>query len=128
MAFKALLEVGGKTLNILYTSYDLHQDVDQTGRPSSITRGGRINLVVESTGDSFFFEWMTNNFERKDGSIRFIKRDTDATLKTLGFKEGYLVKYKENFDAKGNNPLVESFTISAKEIAMGGGEHVNMWV
>lgn len=128
MSFKSKLKVGGKELNILHASYDLHQEVDATGRPSSVTRGGTINLTVEATGDSFFFEWMTNNFERKDGSIQYVKRDTDAKLKEMNFKEGYLVKYKETFDAVGNNPLVETFTISAKEIAIGSGEHINEWV
>jgi predicted RNA-binding protein with TRAM domain len=128
MSFKSKLKVGGKELNILNASYDLHQEIDATGRPSSVTRGGTINLTIESTGDSFFFEWMTNNFERKDGSIQYVKRDTDAKLKELNFKEGYLVKYNETFDAGDGNPLVETFTISAKEISMGGGEHVNEWV
>lgn len=128
MSFKSKLKVGGKELNILNASYDLHQEIDATGRPSSVTRGGTLNLTVESTGDSFFFEWMTNNFERKDGSIQYVKRDTDAKLKEMNFKEGYLVKYKEEFNAADGSPLVESFTISAKEISCGGGEHVNEWV
>lgn len=128
MSFKSKLKVGGKELNILSASYDLHQEIDATGRPSSVTRGGTINLTVESTGDSFFFEWMTNNFERKDGSIQYVKRDTDAKLKEMNWKEGYLIKYKETFDATGGNPLVETFTISAQEINCGGGEHKNDWV
>lgn len=128
MSFKSKLKVGGKELNILNASYDLHQEVDASGRPSSVTRGGTINLTVESTGDSFFFEWMTNNFERKDGSIQYVKRDTDAKLKEMNFKEGYLVKYREAFDATDGAPLTETFTISAKEISCGGGEHINEWV
>jgi Hemolysin coregulated protein Hcp (TssD) len=128
MSFKSKLKVGGKELNILNASYDLHQEVDASGRPSSVTRGGTINLTVESTGDSFFFEWMTNNFERKDGSIMYVKRDTDAKLKEMNFKEGYLVKYREAFDATDGAPLTETFTISAKEISCGGGEHINEWV
>lgn len=128
MSFKAKLKVAGKEFNILACNYDLHQEVDATGRPSSVTRGGRINVTIEANGESDFFEWMTNNFERKDGSIVFVKRDTDATLNELNWKEGYLVKYKENFDSVGQNPLIESFTISAREISMGSGEHVNEWV
>lgn len=128
MSFKARLKVAGKEYNILTCNYDLHQEVDATGRPSSVTRGGRINITIEANGESDFFEWMTNNFERKDGSVVFVKRDTDATLNELNFKEGYLVKYKESFDASGQSPLIETFTISAKEISMGSGEHVNEWV
>ncbi|CVK17097.1 MAG: phage tail protein [Apibacter sp.] len=128
MSFKAKLEVAGKKYNILNVNYSLAQETDPTGRPSSQTRGGRIEVTVESTGESDIFEWMTNSFERKDGKVIFIKRDSDATLKELTFSDGYVVKYKENFDASGTNPLTETFTISAKAIKMGTGEHVNEWV
>jgi len=128
MSFKAKLKVAGKELNVLACNYAMHQETDATGRPSAITRGGKINLTVESTGDTSFFEWMCNNFERKDGSVVFIKRDTDATLKELKFKEAYLVDYRENFDNTGDNPVTESFTLSAKEIELGSGKHQNEWV
>ena len=51
-----------------------------------------------------------------------------STSKELKFTEGYMVKYHENFDATGKNPMSEAFVISAKSIAMGNGEHVNEWV
>ena len=128
MSFKAKFKVAGKELNVLGCHYAMKQETDATGRPSSITRGGKISVTVESNGESTFFEWMCNNFERKDGSIIFIKRDTDATLKELTFKEAYLVDYKENFDSTGENPITETFTLSAKEIAVGNGTHLNEWV
>lgn len=128
MSFKAKLKIAGKEYNIINVNYGLIQETDATGRPSSIARGGKIDLTVESTGGTEFFELMTNNFERKDGSIVFIKRDTDATLKELKFEEAYVVKFRENFDATGRNPLTETITISAKKITMGTGEHVNEWV
>jgi len=128
MSFKAKLSVAGKEVNVLSCNYELFQEIDATGRPASVTRGGTITLTVESTGETTFFEWMCNNFERKDGSIVFSKRDTDAKLKELQFTEGYLVKYKENFDAFNSNPMTESFTISAKTIKAGSGEHNNEWV
>jgi len=127
MSFKAQLDVAGAKNNILDLSYALKQETDATGRPSSVTRGGQITLTVESTGDTKFFEWMCNNFERKDGKITFTKRDSDATMKELSFKEGYLVSYRENFNAAGENPITETFTISAKEISMGNASHVNQW-
>lgn len=128
MAFKAKLKVGGSEYNVLNCSYELHQETDDTGRPSTITRGGKICATIESTSDTGISDWMFNNFERKDGSIVFLKRDTDATSKELKFTEGYLVKYRENFDSTGENPMSESFTISAKTIGIGNGEHVNEWV
>ncbi len=128
MSFKAKLNLGGKEYKVLHCSYDLNQEVDPTGRPSSVTRGGRVTLTVESTGDTALFELMTDNFGKKDGSIIFTKRDTDATLKELKLTEAYMVKYKEHFDSTGQNPLTESFTLSAKEITCGGGQHKNEWV
>jgi len=74
------------------------------------------------------FEWMTNSFERKDGSVVFLKRDSEATLKELKFTEAYLVKHKEKFDSVGDTPLTEVFTISARKIEMGSGEYTNEWV
>ncbi|MUH34695.1 phage tail protein [Zobellia amurskyensis] len=128
MAFKAKLKIGGNEYNVLNCNYELRQETDATGRPSSVTRGGTIEIITESTADTVFSDWMFNNFERKDGSIVFLKRDTDATSKELKFTEAYMVKYKENFDSTGENPMSESFTISAKTIGIGNGEHVNEWV
>ena len=128
MSFKSVFEVAGKQMVVKHCSYDLTQEVDATGRPSAITRGGRIRLTVESNGDTDLFEWMVNNFERKDGTITFYKRDSDAKLKSLNFKEGYLVKFEESFDADNQNPMMVSFTISAREIAMGNASHINEWV
>lgn len=128
MSFKTKLKVAGKERNVLNVSYGLLQETDATGRPSTITRGGKIEITVEATGETDLFEWMTNSFERKNGSVVYTKRDSDATLKELQFEEAYLVSYKENFDSTGENPLTETFTLSAKVIKMGTGEHANEWV
>jgi len=127
MSFKAKFKVAGKEFTALNVSYGLFQETDATGRPSTVTRGGKIDIVVEGTNSTELFEWMTNSFERKDGSVVFYKRDSDATLKELKFTEGYLVKHKENFDSTGENPLTETFTISARKIEMGTGAYENEW-
>jgi hypothetical protein len=128
MSFKAKFKAGSIELNVLGVSYSLSQDIDATGRPSSITRGGTITVIVEGNNGTELFEWMCNSFERKDGSVIFIKRDSDATLKELKFKEGYLVAFTESFSSEGSEPLSVNFTISAKEITMGNGTHKNEWV
>jgi hypothetical protein len=128
MSFQVKLKVSGKEVNVLALHYDLKQETDATGRPSCITRGGKITITTESTGDTTFFEWMCNSFELKDGSIVYFKRDNNATLKELKFKQAYMIDYNENFDSTGDNPVTESFTLSAKEIDLGTGKHVNEWV
>ncbi|WP_322545174.1 type VI secretion system tube protein TssD [Elizabethkingia miricola] len=128
MSFKVKLKVAGKDYNVLNLNYGLFQETDATGRPSTVTRGGKIDITIESTGATDMFEWMTNSFERKEGNVVFLKRDSDATLKELKFTEAYLIKHKENFNSTGETPLTESFTISARKIEMGTGTYENEWV
>lgn len=128
MSFKAKLKVSGKEFNILNCNYGLLQETDATGRPSSVTRGGMITIEVESTADTSLSDWMFNNFELRSGTITFLKRDTEATAKELNFTDAYAVKYVENFDSTGRNPMTEKLTISAREIGIGNGSHMNEWV
>ena len=122
------MNLAGKDYTVLNVSYGLFQETDATGRPSTVSRGGKIDVTIKGTGATDFFEWMTNSFERKEGSIKFLKRDSEATLKELKFTEAYLVKHKEKFDSTGDNPLTETFTISARKIEMGTGVFENEWV
>jgi hypothetical protein len=97
MSFKAKFKAGSIEANVLSASFALHQDTDATGRPSSITRGGLITVTVESNDKTDLFEWMCNSFERKDGTITYLKRDQDAKSKELKFSEAYMVDYSEVF-------------------------------
>ncbi len=128
MSFKAKFTVSGKEFRVLDASFDLHQIVDKTGRVSSETRGGKINVVVESTQETDLFEWMCNSYETKDGSLVFMKRDSDATLKELKFKEAYMINYTETFSSTNDLPMFISFSLSAKEIELGNGKFSNNWV
>jgi len=128
MSFKAKLEVDGKEYRVVYCNYSLKQFVDDTGRPSSTVRAGTIDITVESTDDTTLFEWMCDSYMRKDGKITFNKRDEDAKMKELEFKEAYMVSYKESFDNAGTGAMQEKFSLSAHSIKMGNGEHENEWV
>lgn len=128
MSFKAKLEVDGKEYRVVYCDYSLKQFIDDTGRPSSTVRAGTLNITVESTDDTTLFEWMCDSYMRKDGKITFNKRDEDAKMKELEFKEAYMVSYQELFDNVGPGAMLEKFSLSAHSIKMGNGEHENEWV
>lgn len=130
MSFRARLEVAGRKYNIINVNYSLAQETDPTGRPSAQIRGGRIEITLRSTNETRFFEWMTNSYEKKNGKVVFTKKDSNIPLKELNFTDGYVVKYKEKFDSLGlgRSSITETFTISAKAISMGLGEHVNEWI
>jgi len=128
MSFKAKLEVDGKEYRVVYCNYSLKQFVDDTGRPSSTVRAGTIDIIVESTDDTTLFEWMCDSYMGKTERSPFNKRDEDAKMKELEFKEAYMVSYKESFDNAGTGAMQEKFSLSAHSIKMGNGEHENEWV
>ncbi len=101
MSFKAVFKVDGKDYNVLSCNYSMHQDIDVTGRPSSVTRGGVVNLVVESTDDSALFEWMCDSYMKKDATITFNKREENAKLKELEIKEAYWLATRNHLIVSG---------------------------
>lgn len=127
MSFNAVLDIDGNEYRVLHCDYEFDQEVDATGRPSSTTRGGIIKVQIESTDDTSIFMWMCDSYMRKDGKIVYQKRDEDAKLKELEFKQAYLVGYKESFDHVGTGSMIETLTFSARSIKMGDGEHENEW-
>lgn len=127
MSFKAIFKVDGKEYRVLSCNYQLHQDVDATGRPSSVTRGGVVNIVTESTDDTSLFEWMCDSYMKKDATITFNKRDENSKMKELEIAEAYMVNYSESFEDSGSGAMIQKFSLSAKNIKMGNGEHENEW-
>ena len=127
MAFKASLTVDGKTYNVLSCHYSFNQNVDSTGRPSSDVRGGTVSVTIESTDDKTIYNWMTDPHGFKDGKITFFKRDQDSKMKELEFKQAACINYSEAFDANSSSPMSLAFTLSAKEIVIGGDSHKNPW-
>ncbi len=129
MSFKIKIDVGGKVYEkVIACEYTLTRQTDVTGRPSTDVRGGKISATVSvDKGETELFEWISDPHATKEGSIVFIKRDSDATLKELKFKDAHMVGYQESFNANDDNPLRITFELSANEISLGNGEHKNNW-
>ena len=129
MAFKAKFSVDGKDFNVLSCSYHLFQETDVTGRPSSVTRGGKVTVTLESTDDTSLFTWMTDSWDRKSGNVKFFKRDSEsAIMKQVDFEEAYLVSFEETFSHNTEMPMVLTITLSAKKMTIGSASHENEWV
>lgn len=123
------LKVDGCTdREVLTLDYALHQETDVEGRPTAITRGGKLNLKVKSLndGNTDFFAWACDPYISKSGSIEFQKRD-GTNMKTLKFEDAYLVDYQEVYDSVNEMYQHEIFTISAKKIDISGSFHENTW-
>ena len=127
MSFQATLNLDGQELRVLHCSYTLNRDVDSTGRPSSLVRGGQIQFEVESTDDNSLFAWIAGQYDTKDGAVTFYKRDSKTKMKELKWKTGYIVQFTESLDAIGDNPMTIHFTVTAQEISVNDASHQNPW-
>ncbi len=128
MSFQAHLSIeGGSDIRLLHCSYSLNRDVDATGRPSSMVRGGTVQFTIESTHDTQLNEWMVDQFTTKQGRVTFFKRDSNTKMKELKFENAYIVHITESYDATGTNPMTIHFTITAEKITVGSATHTNPW-
>jgi hypothetical protein len=128
MSFKANLSIdGGAEIRLLHCSYSLNRDVDATGRPSSMVRGGTVQFEIESTDDTSLNDWMVDQFKNKKGKVTFYKRDSNTKMKELSWENGYIVQLTESFDSVGENPMTIHFVITAHKITVGSATHENPW-
>lgn len=127
MSFLAKLNIDNESLTVLSFSISFNQSVDASGRPSQRPLGGMINVLVESTGQTDFLEWMISSSMMKSGSIVFYKRDNFSSLKNIKFLDAYCVNYSEEFNAIDDSPLQTRLTISAKKIQVKDTTFENEW-
>jgi hypothetical protein len=127
-SFRASLALGGKDYDVLYTEYAFSRDTDKKGKVSSNVYGGRVTIEVESTEDTSIVEAMLNSqFKPVEGEITFKKTNEDASLKSLKFKNAYVVYFKEVLDVNGETPMSLRFTVSAEQIEIGNASIDNRW-
>jgi len=129
MAYKMTLNLGGKTYDVLSTSFSFNRSVDPKGRPSSGVYGGEIQLVVESYADTTLLEIMLNKqHTAQKGDISYDQGSSDGVMKKLSFVDGFITNYTESAAAHSSDAMTIQMTISAREISMGdAAKHVNLW-
>ncbi len=127
MSFIAKLHLDGEEINVMHCGFRFSQNTDANGKPTSRAQGGSISLVVESTGSTHIFGWMTSSVEQKSGDITFYKSDSMSKLKTLKFIDAYCVGYYETFNHVDENPMQIQLTLSAREIQLDAVDFVNNW-
>jgi len=127
MAFRAKLQFEGKDYDVLDCNYSFRRDVDAKGRPSSNVYGGNVYVTVESTDDTKIIAQMVNQFKPNSGTVTFNKGDEEAKLKELKWENGYIIKYNEELDVVGREPMQISFVVSAEKITVEGAEVDHKW-
>jgi len=127
MAFRAKLQFEGKEYDVLDCNYSFRRDVDAKGRPSSNVYGGNVYVTVESTDDTKIIAQMVNQFKPNSGTVTFNKGDEEAKLKEVKWENGYIIKYNEELDVVGREPMQISFVVSAEKISVEGAEVDHKW-
>ncbi len=127
MAVLGYFELEGKQMNLISCEYSFNQSIDQNLRPDTVVRGGLINITVEATSDETIHLWMTSNDMQKDGKFVFKGNEIESAMRTVEFKKGVCVQFRERFAAHSEQPMLISCSIAAMEISTGKMSHINKW-
>lgn len=128
-SFRATLNMGGKKFDVHACSYEMSRNMDAKGNVASNINGGRVTLTIESTEDTSVIEAMVNSqFKPFDLDVTFMKPDDESEMKKLTCENCYVVYYKEALDIHNENPMLITFTASAKKLKIGGAELENSWM
>ena len=114
--------------DVLSCEFGFVQEISSSGHPTSIVRGGTINITVRGMDDPEILQWMINQDSLKNGRIVFsgITSTGPGRRRRIDFRDAFLVNYQEHFTNQ--NDIVVHLTISARSIEVSGVMHSNLWL
>ncbi|MCH5721030.1 type VI secretion system tube protein TssD [Niabella sp. CJ426] len=127
MSFISKLTLDGEEINVLHCRYHFSQETDATSRPTSIPKGGVIDVTIESNGKTDLFDWMISPTQTKSGAITFYRRDTMSQLKTIKFVDAHCIDYTEEYTHNGEYPMQITLRLSAKEVKLNDSSFKKNW-
>jgi hypothetical protein len=132
MAQPPKLEIDGVTYPRVYSlSYTLYTDRDETGKPSSMARGGVIKVMREADDKTEITRWATDSAKTnfKPGKVTIFGPEKNE-LKILEWENGFITHYEEHIPHTKERPddqIYEYFEISAEKIKVKDAEVNNEW-
>ncbi|WP_062055218.1 type VI secretion system tube protein TssD [Aquimarina longa] len=127
MATKTELIIDKKQYRLLECSFDYHQSVDHSGKPSARVRAGSILVVVDFDGEEELINWAGNDHTTRSGKIIFYKSDGMGIKFNLEFSEAYcsdMYVYQSNLVGGG---VLSELKINARKMTVTGHTHTNNW-
>lgn len=117
------LEIFGNTYELLTYNIRFSQNViTKSGKPNDTPSPDSLYMEIVSNRENDFVNWMLEHDETQDGDIIF--KVGNRTVKTISFKEAYLVGYSQNpGNAGGGVQITEDLTISFKTLDFEGAEY-----
>jgi hypothetical protein len=121
MAFKGVFKFKGKEYILLSFSHAMDRALDKRGAPAEQPKPGLINIEIEVADNNDLAAWAFIGYQTEEGEVVIYKRDSEATLRSLKFKDAYITSYLETFSSNNNQPSIFAITISPKEIELSPG-------
>lgn len=128
MPFKAELALEGNSYFLNSVTFQIDQAIDKFGRPSSIAKGGKIDIELFTVEDDVIIDWMVHPVKTLNGSINLYEADNETKLKEIQFENGYCIEYTEIFEQSTSENLVTKLTISAEKLSIGNIDLDNQWL
>lgn len=125
MAIKGTLKIDGcsETFTLQECEYRLSQTVSVDGIPTSGVCGGLIiATIVTPTKGFVLYEWMLNDFMKKDGTISFVININDKSKKgtrTIRFEEAFCTNLFEYYNGLDKTMMTTRIAINARKIMFG---------
>ena len=126
-SFSAYLTVGTFKTWLNAARLTMHQEVDDLGRPHSMTHGGKLLLSFNVTQDPLVVEWMVDPAMQQTGFVTFLD-DEGKIFKTLDFINAFCIELEEHFDGTANSVnMTTTILISPEKSSVGQIVHDNNW-
>lgn len=120
MSIIAKLHVDEKSFTILNFRYSIEQNSDYSGYPSAKPTGGLWSIVIESTKEHLFYEWMVAENSMKNLEIVLSPSSMNGKTRTIKLFDVYCLKYMENFDGVNSKPMSTYIEVSPAIMQDGG--------
>ncbi len=120
MSIHAKIFIDDEEHNVLNFNFDLQKGKDAKGKPTTKFTGGIFNFVIEATGSSNILDWNLNPTLMKNVKLVISSNHFDSKSRTLELGDAYCLKFANDFDATGNEPMKEYFTVSPGYLIQNG--------
>lgn len=128
MSFSAELLISKIAYPVRRLQWTISQDTDQLGRPNAVSRGGQLQVELDSVRAEELIDWMLSPRKKLDGRIYLSDTHSRAILKTIEFYNAFCVLLRGSFDASANaRSMTKTLLISAERLQVAEVELVNHW-
>ena len=128
MTFNSTVTVNGEEQEALKCGFKCERSVDQKGAPSSSIANLRLWFEVVSTDSTAYLESAFAEQKPLKGKLSFQKGNEQSIMKDVEFEEGYIVRFREEYDRQGEATMTTFVEMTARKVACGNAAYEANWV